>query len=172
MFWGEILNEKALFAFCLEQEIANVNYNATSDTTFSKREDTEWSIQVTFKPLNEFGNKSAVTNPNTLSSDEHEYIEEFKACLSDNNGSISNSQRRLLEKMRKSLGISESRSIELESMCSVPELTDDEKEYLGEYKECLNDGGTITPSERRLLERLRKSLGISEERAKEIEQLN
>ena len=59
--------------------------------------------------------------------------------------------------------------MELESMCSASQLTDEEKEYWEEYKECLNDGGTITPSERRLLERLRKSLDISEQRAKEIE---
>ena len=117
--------------------------------------------------MNEFGKHT--TDENSLTSDEQEYMEEIKVCLSDNNGTISNSQRRLLDKIRKSFGISENRAMELESMCSIPQLTDDEKEYWEEYKECLNDGGTITSSERRLLERLRKSLGISEERALEIE---
>lgn len=164
---NQITDIKASFRFMLQN--ANANYNANNDTTFSKREETEWSIQVTFKPLNEFGKQTA--NTNTLSPDEQEYMEEIKACLSDNNGTISNSQRRLLDKIRKSFGISENRAMELESMCSTPQLTDDEKEYWEEYKECLNDGGTITPSEHRLLERLRKSLGISEERAKEIERI-
>ena len=163
---NQITDIKASFRFMLQN--ANANYNVNNDTTFSKREETEWSIQVTFKPLNEFGNQSAI-NTNSLTSDEREYMEEISECLSDNNGSISNSQRRLLDKVRKALGISESRANELEAMCSAPQLTDDEKEYWEEYKECLNDGGVITSSERRLLERLRKSLGISEERAKEIE---
>ena len=71
--------------------------------------------------------------------------------------------------MRKILDTTENLTTKLESICSVSQLTDEEKEYLAEYKECLNDGGSITASERRLLERLRKSLGISEARAKEIE---
>ena len=163
---NQIMDIKASFSFMLQN--ANANYNAQNDTTFSKREETEWSIQVTFKPLNEFGKQSAV-NSGSLTPREKEYIEEFKACLADNNGTISNSQRRLLEKVRVSLWVSEPRARELESMCSAPQLTDEEKEYLTEYKACLNDGGTITASERRLLERVRKSLGISEQRAKELE---
>jgi hypothetical protein len=163
---NQITDIKASFSFMLQN--ANANYNAQNDTTFSKREETEWSIQVTFKPLNEFGKQSAV-NSGSLTPREKEYIEEFKACLADNNGTISNSQRRLLEKVRVSLWVSEPRARELESMCSAPQLTDEEKEYLTEYKACLNDGGTITASERRLLERVRKSLGISEQRAKELE---
>lgn len=162
---NQIIDIKASFGHMLVN--ANANYNANEDTTFSKCEETEWSIQVSFKPLNEFGKHT--TDENSLTSDEQEYMEEIKVCLSDNNGTISNSQRRLLDKIRKSFGISENRAMELESMCSIPQLTDDEKEYWEEYKECLNDGGTITSSERRLLERLRKSLGISEERASEIE---
>lgn len=163
---NQIMDIKASFSFMLQN--ANANYNVQNDTTFSKREETEWSIQVTFKPLNEFGKQSAV-NSGSLTPREKEYIEEFKACLADNNGTISNSQRRLLEKVRVSLWVSEARARELEAMCSAPQLTDEEKEYLTEYKACLNDGGTITASERRLLERVRKSLGISEQRAKELE---
>ena len=163
---NQIMDIKASFSFMLQN--ANANYNVQNDTTFSKREETEWSIQVTFKPLNEFGKQSAV-NSGSLPPREKEYIEEFKACLADNNGTISNSQRRLLEKVRVSLWVSEARARELEAMCSAPQLTDEEKEYLTEYKACLNDGGTITASERRLLERVRKSLGISEQRAKELE---
>lgn len=109
---NQITDIKASFRFMLQN--ANANYNVNNDTTFSKREEIEWSIQVTFKPLNEFGKQSMSTN-------------------------------------------------------NIDSLTSDEQEYLEEYKECLNDSGVITSSERRLLERLRKSLGISEERVKEIE---
>ena len=60
---NQITDIKASFRFMLQN--ANANYNANNDTTFSKREETEWSIQVTFKPLNEFGKQT--TNANSLS---------------------------------------------------------------------------------------------------------
>lgn len=45
------------------------------------------------------------------------------------------------------------------------------KDYLEEYKLCLEEGGSISANERRLLDKQRNRLGISEERAKEIENL-
>ena len=47
-------------------------------------------------------------------------------------------------------------------------LSDDEKEYLDSVKEVLSDG-EMSPRDRKLLNRLRDSLGISEERAAELE---
>ena len=101
----------------------------------------------------------------SVTSEEQEYLEEIRACL-DNDGEISSRERRLLDRLRKSLGITEARAKELET--SVNNMSDDEKEYQEELKACLEDG-TISDRERRLLDRLRKSLGISEERAKAIE---
>lgn len=72
----------------------------------------------------------------------------------------------MLDRLRKSLGITEARAKELEA--SVNSMSDEEKEYQEELKVCLEDG-TISDRERRLLDRLRKSLGNSEERAKAIE---
>lgn len=103
------------------------------------------------------------------SSSEQEYIEEIKYCLEEDE-EISPRERRLLEKLRIKLGITEERAKELEESLLAPALTDDEKEYLEEYKECAADG-EITAKERRLLDKLRKMLGISEERAKELETL-
>ena len=103
------------------------------------------------------------------SSSEQEYIEEIKCCLEEDE-EISPRERRLLEKLRIKLGITEERAKELEESLLAPALTDDEKEYLEEYKECAADG-EITAKERRLLDKLRKMLGISEERAKELETL-
>ena len=48
-------------------------------------------------------------------------------------------------------------------------LIDNEQQYLDAVKECLEDGAEITPRDRRMLERIRTSLGISEKRAKELE---
>lgn len=101
----------------------------------------------------------------SVTSEEQEYLEEIRACL-DNDGEISSRERRLLDRLRKTLGITEVRAKELEA--SVNDMSDDEKEYQEELKACLEDG-TISDRERRLLDRLRKSLGISEERAKAIE---
>ena len=101
---------------------------------------------------------------------ENEYLEELKACLEED-GEISQKERRLLERFREKLGISAERAIELEDSLSAPQLTDEEKEYLEEYKACVENDIEISPKERRLLNRIRESLGISEERANEIEKL-
>ena len=113
------------------------------------------------------GKKSSMHSSSSASvtSEEQEYLEEIRACF-DNDGEITSRERRLLDRLRKSLGITEARAKELEA--SVNNMSDDEKEYQEELKACLEDG-TISDRERRLLDRLRKSLGISEERAKAIE---
>ena len=68
------------------------------------------------------------------------------------------------------MGISEKRAEELEmSLSSQRMLTPDEQEYADEFKACLEDDGEISSKERRLLDKLRNSLGITPERAKEIE---
>lgn len=48
-------------------------------------------------------------------------------------------------------------------------LTDKEQEYLDNLKDFLEDDAEITPRERKMLDRIRLSLGISEERAQELE---
>lgn len=98
---------------------------------------------------------------------EQEYISELKECLAD--GIITDRERRLLDKLRKSLGISEERAQELEIQCNPASFTKEEKEYSEEVKACLADDGIITDRERRLLVKLAKSLNISSQRALEIE---
>lgn len=104
---------------------------------------------------------------NELTSVDREYFDEYKACL-DNDGIISEREKRLLDRLRKSLGISDERARELEEMCKES-LSPEEQEYAEEIKACLADDGLISERERRLLDRLAKSLNISPERAKEIE---
>lgn len=98
---------------------------------------------------------------------ESEYLTELKACLEED-GKISSKERRLLNCLRERLGISEKRAEELEASLLKLELTKDDQEYLDEYKACIEEG-ELSPKEIRLLNRLRMSLGISEERAKELE---
>lgn len=107
---------------------------------------------------------------NAVSDIESEYVDEVKACFEDG-GEISKGERRLLEKIRIKLGITEERAAELEQSVTAPQLTEDEQEYLAEYRECLDEKAEISAGERRLLNRLRDKLGISEERASELEQI-
>lgn len=111
-------------------------------------------------------NSNANTSSSSNSANEQEYLEEIKACL-DDDGEISARERRILNRLRESLGISEARAQELEASLSQG-LTDDEKEYVEALKDSLVDG-TISNRERRLLDKLRASLGISEARAAELE---
>ena len=78
---------------------------------------------------------------------------------------------RNLNKYRSRLGISEERVRELEESCSKPQLTDDEQEYLELYKEYAADG-EISERDRKMLNKMRERMGISEERAKEIENIS
>ena len=106
------------------------------------------------------------TNQTLNLKDEGEYIEALKDCLSD--GEISERERRLLERLRVKCGISQERSIELEKQVKEPQLSTEEKEYLEAYREACEDG-QLSDKERRMLNRLREMLGVTEERAKEIE---
>ena len=104
-----------------------------------------------------------------INASEKEYLDEVKACLEDD-GEITARERRLLDKLCSSLGISATRAAELEALAAgKPELTESEKEYLDEYKACLEEDGVISERERRLLDRLAKSLNITPERAHKIE---
>lgn len=105
-----------------------------------------------------------------LSEEEKEYLDEYMACI-ENDGSISAKERRLLNRLRDSLNISEKRASEIEASFKANTLTQEEQEYADEVKACLEDDGVITDKERRLLNRLAKSLGLSPERATEIENM-
>lgn len=103
-----------------------------------------------------------------LTPEEEKYREEILFCIEDN-GVITDDDRKYLERKRKKFGISEGRAKEIEQQV-VPFLNEDEKEYLETFKE-LTSSGTLTDRTKRLLERERESLHISKERAEEIERL-
>lgn len=100
---------------------------------------------------------------------EQEYIAEYRECLA--NGEISSSEVRLLNKLAKSLGISEERARELEKSVVASNLTDAEKQYLDEYKACLEDAPVLSSSTRRLLNRLATSLNLSDEQVSKLEKI-
>ena len=103
-----------------------------------------------------------------LSHEEEKYKEEVLFCLEDG-GSISDDDRKYLDRKRNKFGISPERAAEIESMCK-PQLTEEEQEYLDTFREMTSDG-EISDRMRRLLDRERESLGISQVRAEELERL-
>ncbi len=112
---------------------------------------------------------ATVSTSVSINASEKEYLDEVKACFEDD-GEITARERRLLDKLCSSLGISAARAAELEAIASGKSgLSESEKEYLDEYKACLEEDGVISERERRLLDRLAKSLDITLERAREIE---
>lgn len=100
-------------------------------------------------------------------SNEQEYLDALKESFDD--GIISPRERKIIDRLRVSLGISEERAKELEDSLQT-QLTNDEQEYLDAFKDA-SENGVVSDRSRRILERLRVMYGISEERAREIEKL-
>lgn len=112
----------------------------------------------------------SVQNGTCFSDKEQEYLNEVKETIEDYD-EIGPKERKRLEKTRVRLGISESRAAELEASICQPKLTDEEKEYLDEVREVRKDYDGISQKERKYLEKTRIRLGISIERANELEKL-
>ena len=147
----------------------DANYDSEEDNTFSKTESTEWQITVQFRSMREFTEQSEKRNSNQikLSDSEERYKEEVMFLLED--GVIGDSERRLLERKRQKLGVSEERAKMIEESCA-PSLTEEEKEYLEIFKDIVSEG-EISERRRKILNREAESLGISLSRVFEIEKL-
>lgn len=145
------------------------------EESFTQQENAILSIRVKFAPLSQLAGahlgqelEPAGANDFLCSSDEQEYLDLYKEYSAD--GVISERDRKMLDKFRNRLGISEVRARELEANCSKPQLNEDEQEYLEMYKEYASEGD-VSERDRKMLNKMRDRMGISEERAKEIEQL-
>lgn len=105
-----------------------------------------------------------------FNSKEKEFVEDIKVCLKDG-GRISPSEFFVLDKIRKSLSISEERAkLLIAFVCKSYSDKQDEIEYSDAVSMCLMDSNYISDTERFLLEKLRLSLNLSQQRAYEIEQ--
>ena len=176
---NQLVSLKGSFEYLFAK--ASGSYDAKTDKTFSKTEEIEWEIDMQFKPLQDFdeiaissvqGKASlAQSSLSDLTDAEMRYQEEVEFCLEEET-EIDEHSRKFLERKRQKLGLSAERAQEIEDMvkASLVSFTDEEKEYLEALDDVVEDGG-IPNNVRRLLERERKSLGISEERAQELEVL-
>jgi len=150
---------------------ANVNRNVEIDTKYTEKETTEWEIEIEFAPIEELTENTLENKiSKTLNSDnEQKYIEEIKDMLSDD-GKIDDGEKRLLERKRLKFSISVERAKELEEqLTKKAEFSETELKYIEEVKEAIEDSGEITNDDRRLLYRRLSKLGISQERATELE---
>lgn len=142
-----------------------IGWNEESEDTLKQKKATAWKYTATFG--GETGDAPNVQISSVLES-EAEYIDDLKTAFSD--GALAESSRRILERQRKKLGISVERAIQLEQDIFNSNLSDDEKEYLQDLEDCLEDD-VITDAERRMLARRREKFGISEGRALELENI-
>ena len=154
----------------------------TDERQFFMQENAILSIKVSFAAPSQLNNSNSKminstqkpqtpqisSNPNN--KNEEEYLENYVDILADY-GEIGQRERKRLEKDRVRLGISEARAKELEAGWANSTLSDKEKEYLEEFKEMMEDYGSISDRERKRLDKIRTRLGISESRAAEIERL-
>ena len=74
----------------------------------------------------------------------------------------------MLNNIRQALDINERRARELENIISNPKVTKDEIEYIDSIMALFEDGSSIIPRPK-ILDRQRQLMGITEERAKEID---
>ena len=83
---------------------------------------------------------------------------------------IDDSSMKFLERKRKKLGLSEERAKEIEDLVFAslsPSYSEEEQEFLELLEDVMVDG-EIPASAKRLIEREQKSLGLSDERVKEL----
>lgn len=159
----------------------NGNFSIETDSTFSKSTNSEWEIQIQFASLDDLELVEQHENSDSqsvkqieqqssasLSEAEEKYKEEVLFILED--GEITDTERRFLERKRIKLGLSEEQAAYVEGLC-VPGLRDEEKEYLELYREIAGESG-VTERKRKMLDREATSLGISPERVRELENMS
>lgn len=169
---NQVIDVKAAFENFMVQ--VSGNYQQTTDSTFDESQETEWKISAVFKSLNEFGKEEKtisymdILSPKPILQFTQEE-EKYKTILLDleEDGKISDDDRRYLERKRIKFGISVERASEIEKEL-LPSYTEEELEYLEIYKEIAGNG-EVTPKRRKILDRERDSLGISKERCTELE---
>jgi len=130
----------------------------------------EYEIEITakFKLLEEFEEDTPTKQQsNKLTTQEQSFKDEVLFCLEDD-GTLSDTDRKYLERKRLKLGVTEERANEIIEQLQ-PIMTSEEQEYIETYKEMVGEDGEITSRIRRMLDREANALGIDENRKIELE---
>ena len=148
--------------------------------SFNKHNDIEWLIEVEFAPIESLtkeppktaltnsGQKRIGTSIELFDENEKKYLELLEDSFEG--GSVPPDLRKMLDKQRERLGVNPERAkhIEDQYLKSNSTCSTEEEAYLCLLKDALEDGG-MSPNVRQLLEKRRAKLGISLERALELE---
>lgn len=146
----------------------NLNWNKNEESRYSEHNNLVLSVDIKFSNIQPGTQTLPPPVPASMTNEELEYKEEYEACLAD--GEIGSSERRLLDRLAGKLGLSLEQVKRIEESVGNP-LTDDEKEYLDEYRACLADDPELSSSTRRLLSKMANSLGLTEEQVNKLENL-
>ncbi|MGZ2371763.1 hypothetical protein ACXR6G_18435 [Ancylomarina sp. YFZ004] len=169
---NELLSIKADFKSLLANIEASVNYE--TESIFEENETSDWKISVEFAPIETLKELAATINnaPELNRSNQEQsklgiYSEEIKFMLEDD-GQIDEDERRILERKRKKLGLSEEEALSVEqSLLADASYSEQELEFIQEIKDS-SENGQLEEGDWRVLLRLAKKMGISEERAREL----
>lgn len=145
-----------------------------SKEQFKESTETQWKVEVKFRSIKLFADDvtsatSSKQQTTVYSASEQEYVDNLKEFLEDD-AALTPRERKMLDRIRQSLGISEERAKELEASLTKPQLTEDEREYLDMFHEYA-EKGEVTEKERRRLDKFAAAMGITAERVKEIEKV-
>jgi len=143
----------------------DANASSKVEKEFEQKIETQWRIDVKFRSILDF-DKSTLQKEKSLSTNEQSYLETLVDCYSG--GEISEREQHMIERMRVSMDISEQRAAELKAMIQAPQMTEDEQEYLDMYREYA-EKGEVTDKERNRLCKYASALGITADRAAELE---
>ena len=151
----------------------NVNAEINSKEQFKESTETQWKVEVKFRSMKLFADDVTYATLGKqqaaeYSATEQEYLENLKEFLEDD-AEITPRERKMLDRIRQSLGISEERAAELEASLK-PQLTEDEQEYVEMYSDYMKSG-EISEKERRRLDKFAAALGIDNNRKKELEKM-
>lgn len=143
-----------------------LEWNKNDEYRYSEHNNLVLSVELKFQ--SDSSTRNLAPQADTLTHNELEYKNEFEACLKD--GQVSASERRLLSRLARGLGLTEQQVHKIENLSLVP-LSDEEKEYLEEYYACIADDPDLTPSTRRLLKKIAYTLGLTEEQIRKLESM-
>ena len=190
---NRVLNQTEINKLKSELNVVFVEVNGHKNNiqkinTFSQNDD-EWVIKVAFKPMEEFSTTvedQKINIPLTqidpfleekainLTEVEQDYLNEVEFMLEDDH-TVDEKERSMLNRFRIKFGISEDRAFELENSLKInrqDDLLSEEREYLDELSNILEGEKIIDAKSRRLLTRISALLGITEERVVELEKIH
>ena len=170
---NDLTSEEKDYFELLVDFLGNGNISESERNILNKRKEKFGISDSRAKELEEFAKQERLANLKPQNDSEIEYYELIFDFLG--NGDISESERNILNKRKEKFGISDSRAKELEEFAKQERLSNlkPQNDSEIEYYELIFDflgNGNISESERNILNKRKEKFGISDSRAKELEE--